>query len=280
MYRIRFLLPLLPLLAACATRHAAPSLATTPIPALSYAAVLDGGTVTPIESPVIVKYAPYPTASFERLGRGTGTGAGETVSFSERTTGTTFADTEATGDLVSVTFAIQNVTATGNMPDLQQESLSIKGAKVILLISEPFGPIKNITVSMPPAVVESGKPRLMAQQFARAFIAEGLPKTGIPQAGSIPYHDSHPATDSESGSSFEGKAVVLGKGFYRGRPVIVFDLAGVLRINDQPLGFHSYMFRDAATGIWCHREGVAQGSMSYDGKAGLLSLHIIDDVRF
>src|SRR5260221_10550372 len=95
MYRIRLLPLLLPFLAGCATRHAAPNLATAPIPALSYAAVLDGGTVTPIESPIIVKYAPYPTASFERLERGGGTGGGETISFSERTTGTTFAEREA-----------------------------------------------------------------------------------------------------------------------------------------------------------------------------------------
>ena len=59
MYRMRFLFLLLPLLAGCATRHAGPIVATAPIPTLSYAAALDGGTVTPIQSPIIVQYAPY-----------------------------------------------------------------------------------------------------------------------------------------------------------------------------------------------------------------------------
>jgi len=280
MYRIRFLLLLLPFLAGCATRHAAPNLATAPIPALSYAAVLDGGTVTPIESPIIVKYAPYPTASFERLERGGGTGGGETISFSERTTGTTFAEREATGDLISVTFAIQSVTATGNLSDEVRESLSIKAAKVVLLVSEPYGPLRNVNVFLSPPSADSTKPTAKAKEFARAFLAEDLPEAGLHQADTIPYHETSPATEAERASSFDGKAVVIGKGTYRGRPVIVLDMTGVITMDEQALGFHSYIFLDTATGIWCHKEGVVQGNVSVDGKAAQLSFHLIDDVRF
>ena len=191
------------------------NLANVPIPALSYAAVLDGGTVTPIQSAIIVKYAPYPTASFERLTRGGGTGGGKTVSVSERTTGTMSAEAEATADLLSVTFAIQNVTATGNMPDEVQESLSIKGAKVILQLSEPHGTIKNVNVFIPPSIVDTAKPHSKAEKFARSFIADDAPATGLPQTGSMPYHDTYPKTDSDRGGSFDGKLAVVGKGTYR-----------------------------------------------------------------
>jgi hypothetical protein len=280
MYRIRFLLLLLPLLAGCATRHAAPNLANVPIPALSYAAALDGGTLTPIQSPIIVKYAPYPTASFERLTRGGGTGGGKTVSISERTTGTMFAEAEATGDLLSVTFTIQNVTATGNMPDEVQESLSIKGAKVILLLSEPSGTIKNVNVFMPPSVVDPAKPHTDAEEFARSFIADDAPATGLPQTGSMPYHETYPKTDSDSGGSFDGKFAVVGKGTYRGRPVVVLDTSGVISTDGQALGFRGYVFLDTATGIFSHKEGVVQGNMSIEGTAVQVSVHMIDDVRF
>ena len=280
MYRIRFLLLLLPFLAGCATRHEAPNLATAPIPALSYAAVLDGGTATPIQSPIIVKYAPYPTASFERLTRGGGTGGGKTVSISERTTGTVFAEAEATGDLLSVTFAIQNVTATGNMSDEVRESLSIKGAKVILLLSEPRGTIKNVNVFMPPSVVDPTRPHSGAEKFARSFIADDAPATGLPQTGNMPYHEIYPKTDSDSGGSFDGKFAVVGKGTYRGRPVVVLDTSGVISTNGQALGFRGYVFLDTATGIFSHKEGVVQGNMSIEGTAVQVSVHMIDDVRF
>ena len=271
---------LLPLLAGCATRHAAPNLANVPIPALSYAAVLDGGTVTPIQSPIIVKYAPYPTASFERLTRGGGTGGGKTVSVSERTTGTISAEAEATGDLLSVTFAIQDVTATGNMPDEVEESLSIKGAKVILQLSEPHGTIKNVNVFIPPSIVDPAKPHSKAEKFARSFIADDAPATGLPQTGSMPYHDTYPKTDSDRGGSFDGKLAVVGKGTYRGRPVVVLDVSGVMSSDSQNLGIRGYFFLDTATGIFSHKELVAQGNMSVEGTAAQVSVHMIDDVRF
>jgi hypothetical protein len=280
MNRIRFLLLLLPALAGCATRHAAPNLATAPIPALSYAAALDGGSATPIQSPIAIKYAPYPTASFERLTRGGGKGGGESVSISERTTGTISAEAEATGDLLSTTFAILNVTATGNMPDEEQESLSIKGAKVTLLVSKPDGTVKNVKIFLPPSVVDPAKARKNAQEFAQGFIAEDLPPTGLLQTDRMPYHETYPATDTDSGSSFDGQLRVVGKGFYRGRPVVVLDMTGVISMDGQALGFNSYFFLDTATGIWSHKEGLLEGNMSVEGKAVQLSLHMIDDVRF
>jgi hypothetical protein len=280
MYRMRFLFLLLPLLTGCATRHAGPIAATAPIPPLSYAAALDGGTVTPIQSPIFVKYAPYPAASFERLARAGGTGGGKTFSVSERTTGTISAQAEATGDLLSVTFAIQNVSATGEMPDEVEDSLSIKGAKVVLLLSEPSGAIKNVNVFMPPRIADPAKPQSGAEEFARSFIADDAPATGLVQTGSMPYQGTFLKTGSDRSGSFDGKLAVAGQGTYRGRPVVVLDAAGVISTEDQTLGFNGYFFLDTATGIFSHKEAVAQGNMSIEGTPVQLSVHMIDDVRF
>jgi hypothetical protein len=281
MYRIRYLLLLLPLLAACAPRHAAPNLATAPIPALSYVAVLDGGAVTPIQGAIVVKYSPYPTASFENVERGEGTGNGKTVSFSARMPGTTLAEAEEIGGLLSVTFTIQNVTATGDLSDEVQENLSIKGAKVTLLVSEPYGPIKNVNVFLSPPFTDPARPEAKAKELAKAFLADILPHEGFHQGDTIPYHETYPSTHRGRGSSsFDGKAVVIGKGFYRGRPVIVLDVSGVATVDDQGLGFHGYLFLDSATGIWSHLDGLLEGNIKIEGKAVQLSYHIIDDVRF
>jgi hypothetical protein len=280
MYRIRFLLLLLPVLAACTAHRVAPNLPTAPIPALSYAAVLDGGAVTPIQGAIVVKYSPYPTASFENVERGEGTGKGRTVSFSARMTGTTLAEAEEIGGLLSVTFTIQKVTATGDLSDEVPVSLSIKGAKVTLLVSEPYGPIKNVNVFLPPPFTDPARPEAKAKELAKAFLADVLPDEGFHQGNTIPYHETYPSTRRQGGSSFDGKAVVIGKGFYRERPVIVLDVSGVATVDDQGLGFHGYLFLDTATGIWSHLDGLLEGNIEIEEKAVKLSYHIIDDVRF
>ena len=145
------------------------------------------------------------------------------------------------------------------MPDEVEESLSIKGAKVVLLLSEPSGAIKNVNVFMPPRIVDPAKPHSDAEKFARSFIADDAPATGLPQTGSMPYHETYPKTDGDRGGSFDGKLAVVGKGTYRGRPVVVLDMAGVISTEGQALGFNSYFFLDTATGIFSHKEGVARG---------------------
>ena len=166
MYRIRFLFLLLPLLAGCATTHTAPNLAAALIPTLPYAPALDGGTVTPIQSPVVVKYAPYPTASFERLMRATGRGTAEAVSLSSRMTGTTFA--KSRGDLVELTFEVADVTTR---PDLRRDeinSLLPKGAKITLLL-EPFGSVRNVSVSLPTSSDNHTTPEAIEKKLRQEF---------------------------------------------------------------------------------------------------------------
>ena len=148
MYRIRFLLLLLPLLTGCAARHAAPNVATVPIPALSYASALDGGNVTPIQSPIIVKYVPYPTASFERLMRASGTRTGETLTFMSRMTGTTFA--VSSGDLVDITFAVEDVTSSPKRKPMRP-AICYRRALRLPCSFEPYGFVKDVKVSLPPS---------------------------------------------------------------------------------------------------------------------------------
>ena len=276
MHRIRFLLLLLPLLAACATRHAAPRLATAPIPTLSYAAVLDGGTVTRIESPVIVKYAPYPTASFERLMRLTGKRPGETVTFSSRMTGTTSA--VSSGDFVEMTFAIENVTSSPNARSLEPEFTLPQGTKITLL-TEPFGPTKNVSVSQPPANGSHARAETVKQELQREF-AGTLPERGLHQGDTMLIDMSLPGTSHGTDATLKGKAIVTGQGTYRGRPVIVCEVTGIAGLGGQSLGMHSYKFLDTATGLWSHTETVIEGPFSADGKTGQLAAHFIDDVRF
>ena len=276
MYRTRLLslLLLLPALAACASQHPAPAL-QAPIPALSVAAILDGGKTSPLQSPVIVRYAPYPPASFERLTLARETGQGEAWVSTTRVTGTTFA--EATGDLVTITFIIESASSNGNLPSGKS---TIKGAKLTLLVP-PYGPVSKATASLPssrntPIEAAAAEKRLI-HEFSNQI---GLPPAGFHQNDVIKISEAYPARTGDSPDSFDGKATVQGLGFYRGRPVILFDITGVGTVKGQPIGMHAYQFLDTATGVWNHIELLAEGNMTINGEALSTRLRIIDDVQF
>jgi len=133
---------------------------------------------------------------------------------------------------------------------------------------------------MPPRIADPAKPQSGAEEFARSFIADDAPATGLVQTGSMPYQGTFLKTGSDRSGSFDGKLAVAGQGTYRGRPVVVLDAAGVISTEDQTLGFNGYFFLDTATGIFSHKEAVAQGNMSIEGTPVQLSVHMIDDVRF
>jgi hypothetical protein len=278
MYRISFLLLLLPLLTGCAARHAAPNVATAPIPALSYASALDGGNVTPIQSPIIVKHVPYPTASFERLMRASGTHTGETRTFMSRMTGTTFA--VSSGDLVDITFAVEDATSSPKTQADETGDLLPKGTKITLLV-EPYGFVKDVRVSLPPSSGSRTISGEIEKKVRGEFAAGGtLPKDGFHQGENFSIDTFLPATSNEKDGTLKGTAIVRGLGTYRGRPVIVCEVTGVTVFDDQPLGIHSYKFLDLATGLWSHTETVIDGSFSSGGTTGRLSAHFIDDIRF
>ena len=205
MYRIRFLLLLLPLLAGCATRHAAPNLATAPIPALSYAAALDGGTVTPIQSPIIVKYAPYPTASFERLMRASGHGDWQRRSpLSSRMTGTTFA--ASSGDLVDITFAIEDVTSSPQHATDEKTSLLLKGAKITLLC-RTLSASSGTSASPYRLRVISHTTSEGSRKVRGEFSEREDPPEGQDFTRATPFLSTHPsARHPTEGGTFNGKA--------------------------------------------------------------------------
>jgi hypothetical protein len=278
MYRIRFLLLLLPLLAGCSTTHTAPNLAAALIPALPYAPALDGGNVTPIQSPVVVKYAPYPTASFERLMRATGRGTAEPVSLSSRMTGTTFATSR--GDLVELTFEVADVTTSPDARRDKIDSLLPKGAKITLLV-EPFGSVKDVSVSLPTSSGNHTTPEALEKKLGQEFLGRSLlPKEELHQGEIISIDMSLPATSYERAATLKGKAVVQGSGMYRGRSVIVFEVTGIAIMDGLPLGMHSFRFLDTATGLWSHTETVIEGPVHAGATDVLLTAHFIDDVRF
>ena len=279
MYRTRLptLLLLLPALAACASQRPAPA-PQAPIPALSVAAILDGGKTSPLQSPVIVKYAPYPPASFERLTLARETGQGKAWTSATRVAGTTFA--EATGDLVTITFIIESASWTGNLPSPREGKSTIKGAKLTLLVP-PYGPVSKATASLPssrntPIEAAAAEKRLI-NEFSNQI---GLPPTGFHQSDVIKISEAYPAKAGDGPDSFDGKATVQGLGFYRGRPVILFDITGVGTVKGQPIGMHAYQFLDTATGIWSHIELLAEGTLTINGDRSTTRLRIIDDVQF
>lgn len=276
MHRIRFLL-LLPLLAGCAPTHTAADIAAALIPTLSYAPALDGGKVMPIQSPVVVKYAPYPTASFERLMRATGRGPAEAVSLSSRMTGTTFATSK--GDLLELTFDIADVTTSPDARRSETNQLP-KGTKITLLV-EPFGLVRNVSVSLPTGSGGHTTTEVLEQKLRQDLTAETLlPREGLHEGEIISIDMSLPTTSYEKAGALKGKAVVQGRGMYRGRTVIVCEMTGIAVMDNRPLGMHGFKFLDTATGLWSHTETVIEGPVRSGATDVLLTAHFIDDVRF
>ena len=91
---------------------------------------------------------------------------------------------------------------------------------------------------------------------------------------------SLPATSYEKAATLKGKAVVQGRGMYRGRSVIVCEVTGIAIMDGLPLGMHSFKFLDTATGLWSHTETVIEGPVHSGATDVLLTAHFIDDVRF
>jgi len=278
MKRITLSLLALMFLAACASQRAASVSPQAPIPALSYAGVLDGGQVTPIQSPVVVRYAPYPTATFERLAIYRATGIGEPIRFSERVTGTTSAS--SAGELIAITFDVRARTVGGNLERTAEDRASLGGTSLTLLVA-PYGPIQDVKLSLPPSGSDQAVAQAVERDLRDEFTSSApLPKTGFSQGDSVRVRQSIAAAPHGEGGSFEGKATVRGRGTYRDRPVVVFDLTGVATVGQQPFGLHSYMLLDVATGIWSHSEMIVEGMLANEKGAEQLTLRFINDVRF
>jgi len=266
---------LLAALAACAEEPRKPEI-DVPIPALSYEASLDG-KVTPITTPVVVRHTPYPAAAFERLVLARVTANGKVLTGSERVGGETFA--VASGDLVACTFVIEDISWNGRLPASTREfAETIKGLKVTFYVA-PFGSIKKMEASVTTARQEeiATIQDHLRDDFSGDF---ALTPSGFPQGDEAPLRDSFPGQNGTHTSSVEGKAVVRGKGSYRGRPVLVFEVVGTGMVNGEPMGLHAYRFLDVATGLWSHSELIAEVTFTDNGTRVPLRFQIIDDVHF
>jgi hypothetical protein len=278
MRRISLLcLLLLPVLAACADQRPKANL-DIPIPVLSDAGALDSGKVTPITRPVIVRYAPFPAASFERLLLARATDPTKTLASMERVAGTTFA--EARGDLIAITFIVKEASWNGNLPFARGAGPSLRGMKVILLVP-PYGPVGRTDVSLPRANVDRAQAETIQNHLRQEFSnADELPEAGFRQDETTPISETYPTRSADVPDSFEGRATVEGQGSYRGRPVVVFDLTGVGIVNGQPMGMHAHLFLDTATGLVSHTELLAEGTPTVRGDPISMRLRVIDDIRF
>lgn len=266
---------LLPVLAACAEEPRKPEIAV-PIPALSYEASLDG-KVTPITTPVVVKHTPYPAAAFERLVLARATANGQVLMSNERVSGKTFA--EASGDLIACTFIVEDISWNGRLPSSTREfAETIRGLKVTFYVA-PFGPVKKMEASVTTARQEeiATIQDHLRDDFSGDFV---LPPSGFRQGDQAPIHDSFPGQGGKQANSFQGKATVQGKGTYRGRQVVVFEVAGTGVVNDEPMGLHAYRFLDVATGLWSHSELIAEVTLTDQGTTVPLRFQVIDDIHF
>lgn len=268
---------LLPVVVACADQRLKTTL-DVPIPTLSYAAALDGGKVTPITSPIIVRYAAFPAASFERLLLVKAAGPTKTLTSMERVAGTTFA--EVRGDLIAIIFIVKEVSWRGNLPSVREAGLALKGTKVTFLVP-PYGPVAKTDVSLPSAKIDRAQAETIEHHLREEFFnAHELPDTGFRQNDTSPINETYPTKSGARPDSFEGRVTVQGKGSYRGRPVVVFDLTGVGTVNGQPMGMHAHLFLDTATGLVSHAELLAEGPPAIHGDPISMRLRIIDDIRF
>ena len=268
---------LLPVLAACVNQRLKTTL-DVPIPALSYAAALDGGKVTPITSPIIVRYAAFPAASFERLLLAKTADPTKTLTSMERVAGTTSA--EARGDLTGIIFIVNEVSWRGNLPSAREASLALKGMKATLLVA-PYGPVGKTDVSLPSVKVDRAQAETIEDHLREEFSsADELPNTGFRQNDTSPISETYPTKSAAGPNSFEGGVTVLGQGSYRGRPVVVFDLTGAGTVNGKPMGMQAPLFLDTATGLVSHTELLAEGTPAIHGDAISMRLQIIDDIRF
>lgn len=267
---------LLPVLAACAGQHATRAGLDVPMPALSYAPALDGGKVTPITAPVIVKHAPYPAASFERLLLARIVTSDEVLTSTERVTGKTFAETS--GDLIACTFIVEDIGWSGSLPASTREfGAAVKGMQVTFFVA-PFGPVKKTEVSLTTANREGTTIEdHLRDDFPGNF---ELPASGFRQDDEVPLHDSFPSRSGAYTNSFEGVAKVRGKGSYRGRPVVVVEVSATGIVTGNPIGFRAYRFLDEATGLWSHSELIAETTATGKEAATLMRFRVIDDVRF
>jgi hypothetical protein len=273
----RLCLLLLPLLAACAGQPPQPRV-DVPIPALSYAAALDGGKVTPIGQPIVVRYAPYPTASFEQLELTKATVGGETLLSTRRIAGTSFA--EASGGLVSITFLFREASHSGDLASTRPDIAIVKGV-TLSLEAAPYGPLTKATASL----TLPGSPRddmaVIERQFTAGFAGTGqLPAAGFRQNDGAPVVAVFPTEPGEETASFTGMGTVRGQGSYRGRPVVVLDFTGVVTRNERPMGVHAYAFIDTATGLLSHAESVGEGNFAINDHIVPMRLQCIEDIRF
>jgi hypothetical protein len=266
---------LLPVLAACAEEPRKPEI-VVPIPALSYEASLDG-KVTPIASPIVVRHTPYPAAAFERLVLARATANGAVLTSTERVSGKTFA--EASGDLIACTFVIEDIGWNGRLPASTREfAETVKGLKVTFYVA-PFGPVKKMEASVTTARQEeiATIQDHLRDDFSGDF---ALPPAGFRQGDQAPIHDSFPGQGGKQSNAFQGKATVQGKGTYRGRQVVVFEVAGTGIVNGEPMGLRAYRFLDVATGLWSHSELIAEMTLTGDGTIVPLRFQVIDDIHF
>src|SRR5262249_44429444 len=131
---------------------------------------------------------------------------------------------------------------------------SVKGMTVILLVP-PYGPVSKTDVALPHADIDRTEAATIEHHLREEFSnSDELPEGGFRQDDTTPISETYPTKSAGRPDSFEGETTVQGRGTYRGRPVIVFDLTGVGTVNGQPMGMHAGLFLDTATGLVSHTE--------------------------
>jgi hypothetical protein len=240
-----------------------------------YEAVLDGGKVTPIEGAIVVKFAPFAPNHFETITRVTIADSRESESWSERLAGTTAA--RASGEQVMVAYRLDEVETTGHNDD---DPPPIKGTAMTFLLG-PFGGVKDVSISIPG--LATGSPKLVQlekETQARMNREIVLPPEGFRQNQKLQlsYREASPSGDASDVATV--MVTAIGRGQYRGRPVLVFRVTGAVMVKASSIEVRGYIFLDAKTGVSSHGDIVSSFELSSPTKKARATLHLIGDVRF
>jgi hypothetical protein len=269
MHRHRIPLLMLLFLAACAPHRAAPSLASVPTP--SYTAILDGGRVSPITTPIVLKFTPFDAASFEQIVHVTGEAQGRTVTEDGRSSGRVYATQE--NDLVAVTYVTEEDVPEDDSNDPELDWAWAKGSRLTLVV-DPFGSLQDVRLTLPSSLADGAKAKALARQLKDKLRSRSLrPRSGIRQGDGFRTGFTPPSTARTVGR-------VQGHGPYRGRPVIVANLTLEVTSGDQLISLSGYAFVDIQTGILSHAEAAGAATVCIRGQAARITVHAIDDVRF
>ncbi len=265
--------------AGCATQRAAP---LGPPPgnsgSISYLSVIDGNAIYPIPDSRHVHLDEFSTASYTLSNRGEAVNGQLSVRFSRDIIGTL--ESKASGQNFMLTFKAISDSWKTDPPGYEKAFTgSAFSGLVGTMTMDPLGKLKAIKVSGPG--IDQNNPivqKAMAQFPGSSYAgAMELPSGGIRQGSVI-----GPRAGSITGQSeWVDSITAEGQATLRGRPVIVFKIAGVLRTkpNNQQIGdISGFAFLDETAGVIIYESDDVSFDVTEKGDTTTTKMHLVSTI--